>query len=53
MSFAFSSGRDIELVPKSESGPLNFFIYPHVEVDGKPLPQENVELKLTFNDPPK
>lgn len=32
---AFSRGRDLVLEPPQESGELNFFIYPHVEVDGK------------------
>jgi transglutaminase-like putative cysteine protease len=32
---AFSTGRDIDLMPKSNNGPLNYFIYPHVEVDRK------------------
>jgi len=31
----FSTGRDLELVPPQATGPVNFFIYPHVEVDGK------------------
>ena len=30
----FSVGRDIELVPKSANGPVNFFIYPIMEVSG-------------------
>ena len=30
----FSIGRDIELVPKSANGPVNFFIYPIMEVGG-------------------
>lgn len=46
----FSSGRDLELVPKSDNGPLNFFIYPHIEVGGKVLPKENVELQFSFAD---
>ena len=32
----FTVGRDLELVPKNESGPVNFLVYPYVEVDGKP-----------------
>ena len=32
----FSIGRDIVLHPKQASEPLNYFIYPYVEVDGKP-----------------
>jgi hypothetical protein len=46
----FSVGRDISLVPKSVSQPLNFFIYPHIEVGGKVLPRENVELQFAFKD---
>lgn len=44
----FSVGRDISLVPKSASQPLNFFVYPHIEVGGKALPKENVELQFAF-----
>ena len=36
----FTTGRDINLVPKQDGGPLNFFVYPYVEVNGKPLAQE-------------
>lgn len=32
----FSTERDLELVPKQAGGPVNFLIYPYVEVDGKP-----------------
>ncbi len=46
----FSIGRDIELVPKSENGPLNYFIYPHFEVDGAPLPRKQIALKLSYAD---
>ena len=49
----FSTGRDIELVPKSENGPLNYFIYPHIEVDGAPLPREQVALKFSYADLPE
>ena len=30
----FTTGRDLELVPAA-SHPLNFFVYPHIEVDGR------------------
>jgi transglutaminase-like putative cysteine protease len=30
-----SSGRDITLSPKQDGPPLNYFIYPYVEIDGK------------------
>ena len=32
---AFSRGRDLVLEPPQEAGPVNFFVYPHIEVDGK------------------
>ena len=32
----FSTGRDITLSPKQEGPALNYFVYPYVEVDGKP-----------------
>lgn len=33
----FSKGRDVVLVPEARGGPLNFFIYPYAEIDGKPF----------------
>lgn len=47
---AFSTGRDIVLVPNSSAGPRNYFVYPHVEVDGKLWPQEKIQLKFSFRD---
>jgi transglutaminase-like putative cysteine protease len=44
----FSAGRDLILQPKQEGEPLNYFIYPYVEVDGKPF--EGVEKKFTFRE---
>ena len=32
---AFSRGRDLVLDPPQDGSPVNFLIYPHVEVDGK------------------
>jgi transglutaminase-like putative cysteine protease len=32
----FSTGRDITLSPKQSGPALNYFVYPYVEVDGKP-----------------
>ncbi|MCA9070574.1 MAG: hypothetical protein KDA84_16700, partial [Planctomycetaceae bacterium] len=46
----FSTGRDLELVPKSAHGPLNFFIYPHIELRGEVLPSENIELQFEFKE---
>jgi transglutaminase-like putative cysteine protease len=34
----FSAGRDIVLEPPQHGAPLNYFIYPYAELDGKPLP---------------
>ncbi|MDG2285585.1 MAG: transglutaminase domain-containing protein [Alphaproteobacteria bacterium] len=31
----FSTGRDLILEPEQAFGPVNFFVYPHVEVDGE------------------
>jgi Transglutaminase-like superfamily len=45
---AFSTGRDIDLVPKQDGDKLNFFIYPYVEVNGKPY--EKVERKFRYKD---
>lgn len=32
----FSTERDLQLVPPQAAGPVNFLIYPYVEVDGQP-----------------
>ncbi|MBI3467326.1 MAG: transglutaminase domain-containing protein [Planctomycetes bacterium] len=48
----FSVGRDIVLVPKQDGPPLNFFIYPYVEVDGKPCPPEKIARKFSYADVP-
>lgn len=47
---AFSAGRDLTLVPRQEGGPVNFLIYPYVEVDGKPLPADKVQHRFQFRD---
>ena len=47
---AFSTGRDIVLTPASAAGPQNFFIYPHIEVDGKVWPKEKIELDFSFKN---
>lgn len=46
--FQFTLGRDLELNPKQEGKPLNYFIYPYVEVDGRQY--ENVSTAFTFAD---
>ena len=42
----FTAGRDLVLEPPQHGEPLNFFIYPYAEVDGKPVDQ--VPWKLHF-----
>ncbi len=44
----FSTGRDLTLVPKQDGPPLNYLVYPYVEVDGKPFDQ--MERKFSFQD---
>lgn len=44
----FSMGRDITLNPPQAGLPLNYFIYPYVEVDGKEYP--NVSISFSFRD---
>ncbi len=44
----FSVGRDLTLQPKQEGGPLNYFIYPYVEVDGKPF--EGIEKRFSYQE---
>jgi transglutaminase-like putative cysteine protease len=46
----FSTGRDIDLLPKQAGPPLNFFIYPYVEVDGSPLAEDQIQLAFTYHD---
>jgi transglutaminase-like putative cysteine protease len=46
----FTTGRDIELVPRQGGPPLNFFVYPYVEVDGKSYPADKVRKKFSFKD---
>jgi transglutaminase-like putative cysteine protease len=44
----FSMGRDLRLNPAQEGNPLNYFVYPYVEVDGREFP--NVGLAFSFAD---
>jgi transglutaminase-like putative cysteine protease len=46
----FTTGRDITLMPPQKGAPLNFFIYPYVEVDGRPYPADKVERKFSYAD---
>jgi hypothetical protein len=44
----FTTGRDLILAPKQDGPPLNYFVYPYVEVDGKPYTK--IDKKFTFHD---
>jgi len=44
----FSIGRDVTLSPQQAGAPLNYFIYPYAEVDGKAFSQINK--KFTFRE---
>ena len=44
----FTIGRDLVLEPPQDGDAINYFIYPHVEVDGKPFRQ--VEQRFEFRD---
>jgi hypothetical protein len=44
----FTMGRDLELSPKQDGKPLNYFVYPYVEVGGKEYP--NVSTAFSFAD---
>lgn len=48
--FAFTTGRDLVLEPKQDGPPLNYFVFPYVEVDQKPYPAGNVICKMSFED---
>jgi transglutaminase-like putative cysteine protease len=43
-----STGRDVTLSPKQDGPPLNYFVYPYVEVDGKPY--EKLEKQFSFEE---
>jgi len=45
-----STGRDIVLEPRQAGPPLNFFIYPYAEVDGKPLTAEKIKRLVKYKD---
>jgi hypothetical protein len=44
----FSMGRDLHLNPAQDGKPLNYFVDPYVEADGKEHP--NVSLAFSFTD---
>ena len=44
----FSTGRDITLSPKQDGPALNYFVYPYVEIDGKP--HEKLDKQFSFEE---
>lgn len=46
---AFSTGRDLILEPKQNGPPLNFFVYPYAELDGKILDREHIDLRFSYS----
>ena len=44
----FTQGRDLRLAPAQDGAPLNYFVYPYVEVGGKEQP--NVSIAFSFED---
>ncbi len=48
----FTTGRDIDLTPRQDGPPLNFFIYPYVEVNGMAYPAEKVARAFVYQDQP-
>jgi len=44
----FTQGRDLKLSPVQDGAPLNYFVYPYVEVGGKEHP--NVSIAFSFED---
>ena len=49
---AFTVGRDLDLVPEQAGPPLNFFVYPYVEVAGVPLPQDRIAKAFRYQKDP-
>ena len=48
----FSTGRDIQLVPASKTESLNYFVYPHVEVDGQQWPKDKIKFGFRYENTP-
>jgi transglutaminase-like putative cysteine protease len=44
----FSTGRDIVLSPKQDGPALNYFVYPYIEIDGKPY--EKIDKHFSFEE---
>lgn len=40
----FTIGRDVLLAPRQTGEPLNYFVYPYTEIDGRPPPDRAYEI---------
>lgn len=47
---AFTTGRDLVMEPRQHGEPLNFLIYPYVEVNGKAMPPEKIRNQFEYAD---
>ena len=43
-----STGRDLTLSPAQDGGPVNYFVYPYVELDGKTY--DGVTRQFSYED---
>lgn len=46
----FSTGRDIDLVPKQDGPALNYFVYPYVEIGGKAWAADKIAKRFAYED---
>lgn len=46
----FTYGRDLHLSPEQQGPPINYFIYPYAEENGKPVPAAKLQTHFAFND---
>lgn len=45
----FTQGRDLKRASPQDGAPLNYFVYPYVEIGGKEYP--NVSIAFSFEEP--
>jgi len=48
----FTIGRDLKLNPPQAGDPLNYFVYPYVEIGGKEYPQVSLDFSFADANPP-
>jgi hypothetical protein len=46
----FTTGRDINLEPRQNGPALNYFIYPYAEVNGQPIPADQIQRSFSYKD---